>query len=78
MPRHHCRLEQAEAEKPISRPVGVSDTEWRAHVQRREAVTTNWQRRVDAKKIRDAAATFAVNQEEVSHAGKMNPPGRNL
>ncbi|KAE8774792.1 putative methionyl-tRNA synthetase [Hordeum vulgare] len=44
-----------------------------------EAVTTDQQRRLDAKNIRDAAETAAaaVDQEEVSRAGMMTPPGRN-
>ncbi|KAE8779801.1 hypothetical protein D1007_47163 [Hordeum vulgare] len=43
--------------KSVARPAGVSDAEWRADVQHREAVTTDPQRRLDAKKIRDVAAT---------------------
>ncbi|KAE8808581.1 hypothetical protein D1007_14970 [Hordeum vulgare] len=64
----------------MPRPAGVSDAKWKADVQRREAVTTDWRRRLDAEKIRDAeaaAAAASVDQEEVSHEGMMNPPGRN-
>ncbi|KAE8799945.1 hypothetical protein D1007_24565 [Hordeum vulgare] len=62
----------------MPRPAGVSDTEWRADVLRQEAVTTDWWRRLNAKNIRDAAeAAAAVDQEDASYAGMMNPPGRN-
>ncbi|KAE8774458.1 D-2-hydroxyglutarate dehydrogenase, mitochondrial [Hordeum vulgare] len=68
--------------KTMPRSAGVSDAEWRADVQRPEAVTTDRQRGLDAKRINDTEATVAaaaamVDQEEVSRAGMMNPPGRN-
>ncbi|KAE8775027.1 hypothetical protein D1007_52524 [Hordeum vulgare] len=53
--------------KLMPKPTGVSHVEWRVDVQRREAVTTDRRRRLDAKKIRDAA----------SCTGMMNPPGCN-
>ncbi|KAE8818648.1 putative methionyl-tRNA synthetase [Hordeum vulgare] len=64
---------QAKQRKPMPRPAGISDAEWKAEVQRRESVTTDRRRRLNAKKIKDAAA---VNEEEVSRAGMMNPRGR--
>ncbi|KAE8816307.1 hypothetical protein D1007_06156 [Hordeum vulgare] len=68
---------QAKPRKPMARPVGVSDAEWRAYIQRREAVTANQRRRIDTKRIRDATTTVAVDQEEASRAGMMNLPSRN-
>ena len=65
---------QAKQRKPMPRPAGVSDAEWKAEVQRRESVTTDRRRRLNAKKIKDAAA---VDEEEVSRAGMMNPLDRN-
>ncbi|KAE8785680.1 putative methionyl-tRNA synthetase [Hordeum vulgare] len=61
--------------KPMARPTGVSDTGWRVDVQRREAVTTDRRRRLDAKRVRDATASATVDQEEASRAGMMNPHG---
>ncbi|KAE8767283.1 hypothetical protein D1007_61389 [Hordeum vulgare] len=67
----------------MPRSAGVSDAEGRANVQRREAVTIDRRKRLNAKKIRDAEAAAtgvsaaAVDQEEVSRAGMMNPPGHN-
>ncbi|KAE8786206.1 hypothetical protein D1007_39991 [Hordeum vulgare] len=66
---------QPKQRKPMARPAGISDAEWRADVQLREAVTTDRRRRLDAKKIMDATVT--VVDEEVSCTGMMNPPGRN-
>ncbi|KAE8766678.1 putative methionyl-tRNA synthetase [Hordeum vulgare] len=70
---------QRKSRKPMPRPTGVSDAEWGTYVQRREAVTTDWRRRLDAKKTRDAteAAAAVVDEEEVSRAGMMNMRGRN-
>ncbi|KAE8767398.1 hypothetical protein D1007_61249 [Hordeum vulgare] len=61
--------------KSMPKPAGILDAEWRADVQHREAVTTDRRRSLDSKKIRDTVAAVAVHQEEVSHAGMMNPPG---
>ncbi|KAE8805237.1 putative cysteine-rich receptor-like protein kinase 20 [Hordeum vulgare] len=70
---------QMKSRKPIPMPAGVSDAKWRVDVQSREATTKNLLRRLDAKRIRDAAAAAAatVDQEEASCVGMMNPPGRN-
>ncbi|KAE8819784.1 putative methionyl-tRNA synthetase [Hordeum vulgare] len=38
----------------MPRPAGISEAEWRADVQGREAVTTDRRRRLGVKKIRDA------------------------
>ena len=57
---------------PQAKPSGVSNAEWRAEVQRREAVTTDRRNRLNAKKAKAAAA---VEQAEASRAGMMNPPG---
>ncbi|KAE8814511.1 hypothetical protein D1007_08022 [Hordeum vulgare] len=67
---------QPKHRKLMPKPTGVSDVEWSADVQRREAVTTDKWRRLDAKKIRDAAV--AVDQGEASCAGMMNLPDHNL
>ncbi|KAE8780444.1 hypothetical protein D1007_46410 [Hordeum vulgare] len=60
---------QPKQRKPMPRPAGVSNDEWKADVQHREAVITDRQRRLDAKKIRDAAeaAAAAVDQEEFNY-----------
>ena len=59
----------------------MSNTEWKADVERREAVTAD--RRNRAKKAREkaahaaaaAAAERAAEQAEVAHAAMTNPPG---
>ncbi|KAE8799104.1 putative methionyl-tRNA synthetase [Hordeum vulgare] len=64
----------------MPRLAGVSDAEWRADVQRWEAVTIDRRRRFDAKRMMDAAeaaVAAAVDKEEASRAGMVNPPGRN-
>ncbi|KAE8812725.1 hypothetical protein D1007_10214 [Hordeum vulgare] len=72
---------QPKQRKPMTRLAGISDAEWRADVQRREAVTTNWQRRLDAKRIRGAveaaAMAAAVDQEEASRTRMMKLHGGN-
>ncbi|KAE8771385.1 putative methionyl-tRNA synthetase [Hordeum vulgare] len=59
----------------MARPAGMSDAEWRADVQRREAVRTDRWRRLDAKRVSDAMASAAIDQGEASRAGMMNLPG---
>nr|XP_020151697.1 nascent polypeptide-associated complex subunit alpha, muscle-specific form-like [Aegilops tauschii subsp. strangulata] len=58
---------------------GMSNAEWRAEVQRREAVTADRRNRAIAKKARDnaarAAAAAASAEAEATRAGMMNPPG---
>jgi hypothetical protein len=55
----------------MARPPGVSKAEWRADVQRREAVTADRRNRLIAKRARDTAAAAAA---EASRAGMMNLP----
>ncbi|KAE8816667.1 hypothetical protein D1007_05679 [Hordeum vulgare] len=71
------QLKQRKPRKSMPRPSGASDAELRAEVARRETVTTDRRRRLDAKKIRDVAAAATVDQEEASRGGMMNPPGHN-
>ncbi|KAE8796288.1 putative methionyl-tRNA synthetase [Hordeum vulgare] len=69
---------QPKQRKPMPRPADAPDAEWRAGVQRREAVRTDRRSRLDAKKIKYVeVAAEAADQEEVSRAGMMNSPGRN-
>ena len=55
----------------------MSNTEWKADVERREAVTAD--RRNRAKKAREkaahVAAAAAAKQAEAARAAMMNPPG---
>ncbi|KAE8812764.1 hypothetical protein D1007_10092 [Hordeum vulgare] len=64
----------------MARLPSISDIEWGADVQHREAVTADRQRRLDARRIRDAAAAataaLELDQEE-ARAGMMNLPGLN-
>ncbi|XBH66423.1 hypothetical protein VPH35_094931 [Triticum aestivum] len=65
---------------PPSKPPGMPNAEWRAEVQRREAVTADRRNRAIAKKARDNAARAAAAaadqaEAEASRAGMMNPPG---
>ena len=63
----------------------MSNADWRAEVQRREAITTDRRNRANAKKARDSAALTAVaaaeqpersaEQAEAARVGMMNPPG---
>nr|XP_020174565.1 uncharacterized protein LOC109760142 [Aegilops tauschii subsp. strangulata] len=60
----------------------MPNAEWRAEVQRREAVTADWWNRAIAKKARDNAARAAAAaasadqaEAEATRAGMMNPPG---
>lgn len=52
----------------------MSNTDWKAEVQRREVVTIDRRNRLNAKKARDRAAAAAV-AEQASRAGMMNSPG---
>ena len=60
----------------------MSNAEWRAEVQRREAVTADRQNKAIAKKARDNAARAAAAassadqaEAEATRAGMMNPLG---
>ncbi|XBI10874.1 hypothetical protein VPH35_138039 [Triticum aestivum] len=58
----------------------MTNAEWRAEVQRREAVTADRRNRAIAKKARDNAARAAAAsadqaEAEATRAGMMNPPG---
>ncbi|XBH70195.1 hypothetical protein VPH35_097910 [Triticum aestivum] len=76
---------QRKQRAPPSKPPDMSNTDWRAEVQRREAVTTDRRNRTNAKKARDRAALAATavaeqaersaEQAEAARAGMMNPPG---
>ncbi|KAE8795043.1 putative methionyl-tRNA synthetase [Hordeum vulgare] len=66
---------QLKPRKPMARPSGVSNGEWRADVQRREAVTADRWNTLIAKKARDATTVAVAKQGEASRAGMMNPPG---
>nr|XP_045088732.1 uncharacterized protein LOC123497030 [Aegilops tauschii subsp. strangulata] len=70
---------QRKPRAPPSKPPGMSNAEWRAEVQRREAVTADRRNRAIAKKARDnaarAAAAAASAEAEATRAGMMNPPG---
>ncbi|KAE8781712.1 Malonyl-coenzymeanthocyanin 3-O-glucoside-6''-O-malonyltransferase [Hordeum vulgare] len=57
--------------------MGISDAQWRADVQCREAVTTVQWIKLDAKRVRDATIVATIDRAEASQAGIMNPPGRN-
>ncbi|KAE8775336.1 putative methionyl-tRNA synthetase [Hordeum vulgare] len=65
---------QSKPRKSMARPSGVSNVVWNAYVQRREAVTTDRQNSLIAKKARDVAATVA-EQGEAPRAGMKNAPG---
>ena len=62
----------------------MSNADWKADVQHREAVTTDRRNRANAKKARDRAALAAAavakradraaEQAEAARAGMMNPP----
>ena len=76
--------EQRKQRAPLSKPPGMFNTDWKAKVQRREAVTTDRWNRANTKKARDRAALAAAvaeqadraaEQAEASRAGMMNPPG---
>ncbi|XBH56632.1 hypothetical protein VPH35_078415 [Triticum aestivum] len=63
---------------PPSKPPGMTNAEWRAEVQRREAVTADRRNRAIAKKARDNAACAAAadqDEAEATRVGMMNPPG---
>nr|XP_020168005.1 uncharacterized protein LOC109753517 [Aegilops tauschii subsp. strangulata] len=65
---------------PPSKPPGMSNADWRAEVQRREAVTADRRNRALAKKARDNAARAAAAatdqaEAEAARVGMMNPPG---
>ena len=73
---------QRKPRAPPSKPPGMTNAEWRAEVQRREAVTADRQNRAIAKKARDnlaraavAAASADQAEAEATRAGMMNPPG---
>nr|XP_020151135.1 uncharacterized protein LOC109736322 [Aegilops tauschii subsp. strangulata] len=70
---------QRKPRAPPSKPPGMSNAEWRAEVQRREAVTADRRNRAIAKKARDnaarAAAAAAAAEAEATRTGMMNPPG---
>ena len=52
-----------------SKPPGMSNADWKAEVQRREAVTTDRRNRLNAKKDWDVAAAAEAEQAEASRAG---------
>nr|XP_020150183.1 nascent polypeptide-associated complex subunit alpha, muscle-specific form-like [Aegilops tauschii subsp. strangulata] len=73
---------QRKPRAPSSKPTGMTNAEWRAEVQRREAVTADRRNRAIAKKARDnvacataAAASADQAEAEATRAGMMNPPG---
>lgn len=51
--------------KLLPRLTVVSDVEWRADVQRREAVTIDRRRRLDAKRTRDVTEAAGADDQEV-------------
>ena len=74
---------QRKQRAPPSKPPGMTNADWKAEVQRREAVTAD--RRNRAKKARERAALAAMEeaeqaersaeQAEAARVGMMNPPG---
>ncbi|KAE8788126.1 hypothetical protein D1007_37818 [Hordeum vulgare] len=68
---------QPKQRKPAARPSGISDVGVEADVQRREAVTVGRRKRLDARRIRDAAAVALELDQEEARAGMMNPPDCN-
>ncbi|XBI11489.1 hypothetical protein VPH35_138543 [Triticum aestivum] len=65
---------------PPSKPPDMTNAEWRAEVQRREAITADRRNRAIAKKARDNAARAAAAsadqaEAEATRIGMMNPPG---
>nr|XP_045086279.1 uncharacterized protein LOC109751380 [Aegilops tauschii subsp. strangulata] len=70
---------QRKSRAPPSKPPGMSNAEWRAEVQRWEAVTADRRNRAIAKKARDNAARTAADaasaEAEATRAGMMNLPG---
>nr|XP_020174313.1 actin cytoskeleton-regulatory complex protein PAN1-like [Aegilops tauschii subsp. strangulata] len=76
---------QRKPRAPPSKPPDMSNADWRAEVQRREAVTTDRRNRANAKKARDSAALAAAaaadqaersaEQAEAARLGMMNPSG---
>ena len=74
---------QRKPRAPLSKPPGMTNAEWKADVERREAVTAD--RRNRAKKARERAALAAAaaaeqaersaEQAEAARVGMMNPPG---
>ncbi|XBH61666.1 hypothetical protein VPH35_116063 [Triticum aestivum] len=71
---------QRKPRAPPSKPPGMTNVEWRAKVQRREAVTADRRNRAIAKKARDNAARAAAAsadqaEAEATRVGMMNPPG---
>ena len=77
-PKKYVRLRPR---APLSKPPGMTNAEWKADVERREAVTAD--RRNRAKKAREKAAhaaamatvEHAAEQAEAARAAMMNPPG---
>ena len=72
---------QRKPRAPPSKPPGMTNAEWRAEFQRREAVTTDRRNRAIAKKARDntaraaSAASADQAEAEATRVGMMNPPG---
>ena len=72
---------QRKPRAPPIKPPGMSNAEWRAEVQRREAVTADRRNRAIAKKAGDKAARPAAAasadqiEAEAARAGVMKPPG---
>ncbi|XP_073357368.1 uncharacterized protein [Aegilops tauschii subsp. strangulata] len=71
---------QRKPRAPLSKPPGMTNAEWRAEVQRREAVTANRRNRAITKKARDNAARAAAvsadqAEAEATRVGMRNPPG---
>ncbi|XP_020147238.1 uncharacterized protein [Aegilops tauschii subsp. strangulata] len=73
---------QRKPRAPLSKPPGITNAEWKADVEHREAVTVD--RRNRAKKAREKAAHAAAvaaaehaaaEQAEAARAAMMNPPG---
>ena len=71
---------QRKPRAPPIKPPGMSNVEWMAEVQRREAVTADRRNRAITKKARDNAACAAAaasadqTEAEATRAGMMNPP----
>ncbi|XBI53787.1 hypothetical protein VPH35_035951 [Triticum aestivum] len=74
---------QRKPRAPSSKPPGMTNAEWRAEVQRREAVTADRRNRAIAKKARDnvaraAAASADQAEAEATRAGMRNPPSSHV
>lgn len=72
---------QPKQRAPPSKPSDMSNADWKAEVQRWDAVTIDRRNRANAKRAPDMVASAAlamvehVDQTETSRAGMMNLPG---